>query len=124
MNKPDTLSGDVDANFDAFLADAINTGCVWALQSPEGFALCPSVNNEDIDVMPLWSQPEYAKVHLAEEWQNYEAVPIAVDELLEEWLPGMHGDLLLVGINWNEAMEGIEIEPLDLVEEIDKAAGQ
>jgi len=49
-------------------------------------------------------------------------VPISLEELIDDWLPGMHGDLILVGVNWNEALEGTEIEPLDLVEEIDKAA--
>lgn len=116
------LSDNLDENFDMFLAHALDTGCVWALQSEEGFALCPSVDNDEIDVMPLWSQPEYAQVHCAEEWAVYEVVPISLEELLEEWLPGMHGDLILVGVNWNRALEGREIEPLDLVEEIDRAA--
>lgn len=116
------LTDDIEENFDMFLAHAIDTGCVWALQSEQGFALCPSVDNEEIDVMPLWSQPEFAKAHCAEEWADYDVVPISLEELLDEWLPGMHGDLMLVGVNWNLALEGIEIEPLDLVEEIDKAA--
>jgi len=122
MTEVEALSDDVDENFDVFIADAVETGCVWALQSEEGFALCPSVDNEEIDVLPLWSQPEYAQQHRADEWQQYEVVPIALEELLDEWLPGMHGDLMLVGVNWNNALEGLEIEPLDLVEEIDKAA--
>jgi len=116
------LGDDLDENYDRFIAEAIDTGCVWALEGEEGFALCPSVNNEDIDVMPLWSQPEYAKSHCAEEWASYQVVPIALEELLEDWLPGMHGDLTFVGVNWNSDMEGLEQEPLDLLEEIDREA--
>ncbi len=122
MTELPSLSDNIEENFDMFLAHAIDTGCVWALRGEEGFALCPSVDNEEIDVMPLWSQPEYAKAHCAEEWGTYEVVPISLEELIDDWLPGMHGDLILVGVNWNEALEGTEIEPLDLVEEIDKAA--
>ena len=114
------LTDDLEENFDLFIAHAIDTGCVWALESDEGFALCPSVDNDELDVMPLWSQPEFAELHCRDEWADYEVVPIALDELMDDWLPGMHGDLMLVGVNWNEALEGLEIEPLDLVEEIDR----
>ena len=123
-NDKDALTDDFDANIERFLSDAIATGCVWALESDEGFAVCPSVSNEDIDVMPLWSQPEYAAEHCHDEWQSYKAVPIALDELLEDWLPGMHSDVVLVGPNWNADMEGAEVEPLDLLEEIDREAAE
>jgi len=73
-------------------------------------------------VMPLWSQPEFAKAQCADEWQDYKVVPIALEELLDDWLPGMHDDVVLVGPNWNEEMDGSEVEPLDLLEDIDKAA--
>jgi hypothetical protein len=122
VEEIEELSEDFDENYELFIADALDTGCVWALEGEEGFALCPSVDSEDIDVMPLWSQPEYAQVHSKDEWAKYEVVPIATEELLDEWLEGLHGDLILVGVNWNEAMEGVEIEPLDLLEDIDKAS--
>lgn len=115
------LGDDFDENYDIFVADAIATGCVWGLENDEGFALCPSVQNEDIDSMPLWSQPEYAQIHCVDEWSSYKVVPISLEELLDDWLPGMHEDLLMVGVNWTKDMEGHEIEPLDFAEEIDKA---
>ncbi|WNO09430.1 DUF2750 domain-containing protein [Teredinibacter sp. KSP-S5-2] len=116
------LGEDYEENYHLFLEDAIATGCVWGLENSEGWALCPSLANDDLDVMPLWSQPEYAKQHCIEEWSDYEPVPIALDELLDDWLPGMHEDVLLVGVNWNADMEGVEIEPLDLIEDVDKLA--
>ncbi|MBC6906381.1 DUF2750 domain-containing protein [Saccharophagus sp. K07] len=114
------LGDDFDQNYVKFLSDAIETGCVWALESDEGFALCASINNEEIDVMPMWSQPEYAESHIEGEWKNYRAVPIALEELLEDWLPGMHEDLTLVGPNWNSDLEGDEVEPLDLLEDFEE----
>lgn len=116
------LGDDVEENYALFVEEAIDTGCVWSLQNEEGWALCPSIDNDDIDVMPLWSQPEYAKVHCREEWASYEVVPIALEELIEDWCPGLHGDVILLGLNWNDAMEGIEKEPLDLVEDIDSVS--
>ena len=115
------LSNDLDENFDRFIVEAEDTGCVWALEGPEGFALCPSNISDTVDVMPLWSQPEFAQAHCLDEWADYKAVPISLEELLDDWLPGMHDDLLLVGVNWNIDMEGDEMEPLDLLAEFEGA---
>jgi len=116
------LESDIEENFDLFIEDAISTGCVWALEGEDGFALCPSEENPDVDALPLWSQPEFAKAHCGDEWKDYKVVPIALEELLDEWLPGMHEDILLVGVNFNKELEGLDIEPLDLLEQIDAVA--
>ena len=122
MTSIDILQDDHDENYELFVEEAIETGCVWGLEGPEGRALCPSVQTEDVDVLPLWPQPEYAQAHCIEDWSVYKPVPIALEELLDDWLPGMHEDLLLVGTNWNKALEGLELEPLDLLEDIDRVA--
>lgn len=119
-HQEQALSADFNANFECFLQDAIKTGCVWGLEGEGGWALCPSLANDDIDVMPLWSQPEYAQAHCNDEWGDYLVVPISLEELLDDWLPGMHEDVIMVGVNWNAEMEGSEIEPLDLLEEMDR----
>lgn len=113
---------DLDDVYDAFIIEAIETGCVWGLESDEGWAISPSGYNDDLDVMPLWSRPELAEVHCKEEWAQYRVVPISVEELLDDWLPGMHTDVLFVGINWDEELEGEEVEPLDLLEDFDRVA--
>jgi hypothetical protein len=113
------LSDDVDESLDQFIVEAIEQGCVWGLQGPEGWALCASEKYENSDVMPLWSRDEFARVHCQEDWQDYTPVPIELEELLDDWLPGMHEDVLLVGINWNADLEGEEMEPLDLLEEFE-----
>ena len=117
----EALSDDYDVNYQVFFHHAIATGCVWGLESEEGWATCPSVANEEITVMPLWSQPEYAKLHCVDEWACYEPIPISLEEFLEDWLPGMHDDVMMVGVNWNKDLEGHEVEPLDLAEDFDAA---
>lgn len=124
MTNTTTLSADFDENYATFIADAFATGCVWGLESPEGFALCSSNNNDEIDVMPFWSQPEYAKQHCIDDWQHYQPVAIALEELLDDWLTGMHEDVTMVGVNWNSELEGLEVEPLDLLEDFDQAASE
>ncbi|MYM64525.1 DUF2750 domain-containing protein [Pseudomaricurvus sp. HS19] len=113
------LSNNPEENLDRFIVEAIATGCVWALEGPDGFALCPSEGSDDIDVMPFWSQPEFAQAVCIDEWSVYKPVPVALEEFLDEWIDGMHADVLLVGINWSEELDGLEIEPLDLAEEFD-----
>jgi hypothetical protein len=115
------LSDDLDENYDRFISEAIATGCVWGLESEEGWALCAAHTSDDIDVIPLWSQPEYAQLHVEGEWQGYKVIPISLEELLDEWLPGMHDDVLLVGPNWTEDLSGDEVEPLDLLEDFEEA---
>ncbi len=122
MSDLPILTNDFDENYALFIEDAFSTGCVWGLENSEGFALCASNSNDDIDVMPFWSQPEYAQAHCVEDWADYKPVAIALEELLDDWLPGMHEDVTLVGINWNAELEGLEIEPLDLLEDLDKTA--
>lgn len=117
----DSVADELDEIYEAFIANAIDMGCVWGLEGDDGWALCPSAGNEDIDVLPLWSDPDEAKRQCREEWSHYESVPISLEELLDEWLPGMHEDVLLVGIDWGDALDGEEVEPLDLLEDIDKA---
>ncbi|WP_188150749.1 DUF2750 domain-containing protein [Teredinibacter waterburyi] len=115
------LSDDFEENYRLFIEEALETGCVWGLENDEGWALCPANSNAELDVMPLWSQPEYAKAHCVEEWSSYVPVPISLEELLDDWLPGMHEDVLLVGTNWDASLEGLEVEPLDLLEDVDEA---
>lgn|SRR5690606_29136281 len=113
------LSDDIDETLDQFIVETIEHGCVWGLQGPEGWALCASEKYENSDVMPLWSREQFAQIHCQEDWKDYVPVPIELEEFLEDWLPGMHEDVLLVGINWNADLEGEEMEPLDLLEEFE-----
>jgi hypothetical protein len=118
MTEP--LSEDDTENLDRFIVEAIEQGCVWSLQGPEGWALCSSEKYDNTDVMPFWSQEGFAQVHCQEDWKDYVPVAIELEEFLEDWLSGMHEDVILVGANWDAELEGVEIEPLDLLEEFDK----
>ena len=108
-------------SYQQFIQESIHCGCLWGLEGPEGWALCPSEKYAATDVMPFWSQPELAQLHCQDEWQNYQVVPVALEEFIDEWLPGMHDDVYLVGINWDEDMAGEEVEPLDLLADFDQA---
>ena len=117
-NHPLSLT-DMEANYHRFLVESLASGMVWVLEQDGGFAICPSEQSDDVDVMPFWSNKDFAQVHCIDEWKSYEPIALDINEFLEDWIDGMHEDLILVGINWNKNFEGIEIEPLDLAEDFD-----
>lgn len=119
----DALSDDLDENLDRFIVESLQYGCVWGLQGGDGWALCGSEAHEDVDVMPFWSQQAFAQLHCVDDWAGYTPVAIDIEEFLEDWLPGMHEDLLLIGVNWNQELDGDEMEPLDLLEEFEQEMG-
>ncbi|MFC6633157.1 DUF2750 domain-containing protein [Microbulbifer taiwanensis] len=114
------LSDNFEDNCARFLPESAEQGCVWALEGDEGFALCESEKYPQTEVMPFWSQREFAEVHADGDWGDYKVVAIDLEEFMDDWLTGMHDDVLLVGINWNGELEGIELEPLDLLEQLEQ----
>ena len=114
------LSDDFEANCARFLPESAAQGCVWALEGEDGFALCESEKRPQTDVMPFWSLREFAEVHVEGDWADYQVVAVDLEEFMDDWLTGMHEDVLLVGINWNGELEGVELEPLDLLEQLEQ----
>lgn len=102
-----------------FAAEASANAQVWGLKSDQGWALCPSTEFEETDVLPFFSTAESAVLLCTGEWSIYqpEAVPLAA--FLEDWLPGMHEDNAMVGLNWSADMEGVEVEPAALAAAIE-----
>lgn len=114
------LSDDLQENLDRMVVECLENGCVWGLQdAEENWALVGSTDNESIDVIPFWSDRELAQALCNGDWDIYKPVAIEMEEFLDDWLPGMHADVLMVGINWNEDLDGQEMEPLDVLEEFE-----
>lgn len=112
------LSEDFQENLDRLIIESLENGCIWGLRDTEGhWATVESEQVAEITVMPFWSCQQLAQALCTEEWQIYTPVAIAIEEFLEDWLLGMHNDVLRVGVNWTTELEGEELEPLDLLEE-------
>jgi len=112
------LTSNADENYELFLEDAVDSGIIWSIVTSDDddgeFALCDSEEKPGTDVMPFFSQEAYAEAVCDGEWAGYAVRPIELDDFIDNWLPGMQKDGLLVGVNWNQALEGLEVEPLDL----------
>ncbi|MCP1675518.1 hypothetical protein J2T57_002668 [Natronocella acetinitrilica] len=104
----------LDPAMQGFLQEAVENGTVYALQDDEGWALTESTEDPDVMVLPLWSSVEGADAAATGEWSIYSSTAIALDELLEDWLPGLQQDGLRVGVNWDAALDGVELPPLEL----------
>jgi Protein of unknown function (DUF2750) len=74
------------------------------------------VDFEDTDVMPFWSSQEAALVHCSEEWSDYKPEAIPLDVFCEGWLQEMYDDGVLIGTNWDESLNGPEVEPREILE--------
>ena len=118
------LSDSFQENLDRLIVESLQLGCVWGLRDKSNnWAMVPSSFNNDIDVIPLWSAQKLASAVCNGQWNIYTPVAIDIEEFMDDWLPGMHSDLLLVGVNWNIDLQGEEIEPLDLLEEFEDELG-
>ena len=111
------LTKDTEDNIERFFTEVMAAGVLWGLEGPDGWALCPSADDDGGDVMPFWSQREFAECHCGDDWAGYQPAAIALDEFLDDWLPGLDKDGLATGINWDGDLEGAEIAALDLLED-------
>lgn len=118
------LTADLNANYTRFIEDVLESGQVWGLQSDEGWVVVDSTEFEDSEVMPFWSDEAYAKSHCVGEWEEFKPVAMDVDEFIEEWLVGMAEDGILVGPNWNDDLEGVEVEPEEIAEKLSGEPGE
>ncbi|HWL22185.1 DUF2750 domain-containing protein [Priestia aryabhattai] len=92
---------------------------VWGLKSEDGWCVCESNEYEETAVMLFWSDEAYVKQCAVEEWSHYKPTSIALEEFMNNWIYGMHNDDLLVGVNWNAKLIGLEVEPYDLLNELE-----
>lgn len=112
------LSNDLQQNYLAFIEGIKASGEVWGVTTPEGWVVCDSEEYEETDVIPFWSNSEDAKAQCADEWAEYEVKSISLAVFAERWLTGMAEDGVLVGPNWNAEMEGLEVEPEAIAEQL------
>ena len=104
--------------YDIFIKRVVVKKFVWGLQSEEGWATSYSNENEDIDVLPFWSDEAYASACAKDNWTEYQAASIPLAEFLENWCVGIANENKLIGVNWDTNMFGKEVNALSLALEI------
>ena len=108
----------IEAQHQLFIRQSVESGFVWGLHCIDGWANADSCEFEEVVVYPFWSSPELAQTCAIQEWSIYQPKSLDLAEFLENWCVGMYKEYILAGINWDENMEGKEIDSLDLALQI------
>lgn len=109
-----------ESRLDRFCARAAAAGEVWVLTEGDDCAVVES-NDYEAEVMPFWSEKASAERATTGDWACYAVSRIPLDEFIGSWLPSLDEDDYLVGPDWDEELEGDEIEPAELFRRLETA---
>ncbi len=109
----------IESNFRRFIDRIIEKESVFYLANEDGVA--NSVSNEDDEtvILMFWSDRAYATRAKKCFDEHFDEVEMDLFDFLYKWLPGMSGDGVLAGPNWNGDLVGKEINPFELRELIE-----
>lgn len=108
----------MERDYELFIEKVAASKLVWGLQSKKGWANSSSAEDEELNVVPFWSERAYAKACARDDWKDFSPVEIPLAYFLEEWCLGMAEDGTLIGTNWNAKMVGDEDEALAIALDI------
>jgi hypothetical protein len=113
----------IQQKHEEFIKKVCETQKVWALENEDGFATSGSNEYEDeegepVEMICFWSTEGLAKSCAIEDWNDYTPVEMPLGNFIENFCIGMSNDGLLIGANFDQNMEGYEVDPLDLIIEI------
>ena len=101
-----------------FLNDIKPTQTLWALQDKksEDWVVLDSLQFEETEVMPLWSNQTLAQTHCVEEWKDYVATAITLADWFEYWVDDLLADNVVIGLNWGDVAGDVEIDLAELTQ--------
>jgi hypothetical protein len=116
---------EVRLRHEKFFKKVCESGIVWGLENNEGFATSESNSYENsegepVELICFWSEAAFARSCVKNGWSNYKLVEVSLGDLIENWCVGMSNDGLMVGINFDRNMFGHEVDPIDLILELNK----
>ncbi|MBA5791870.1 DUF2750 domain-containing protein [Flavobacterium sp. xlx-214] len=106
-----------------FINEIITSNEVFVVEHKGEVAVSQSVlfKNDDaspVNVICFWSSKEMAKNCCIEDWKMYKPQSICLATFLEDYLVQVYNESYIAGLNFNESMEGVEADPLDVILEI------
>lgn len=112
-----------------FVQQLVREDAVYTLADSTNFSFVGSNLFTNADGSPVlvwcfWSTQSGAEASRKEDWSAYQVEAYSIATFIEDILVPMINEAHIVGIDFNENLEGIEVDPLDLllyiVEEIKK----
>ena len=110
----------VEASHQRFINRIISHEIVYCLSDSHGVANTISNDDEELDVLMFWSDRAYALRSKKSLEPSLQPQEIELFDFLFRWLPGMSSDGVLAGTNWDSNLIGVEKDPFDLREEIER----
>lgn len=90
-----------------FIKVIADTQEVWGLYK-DGWALAGTEDNQK--VFPVWPAKKYAELCAENEWVGYEAEPFSLDDFMNELLPTLKDDEVLIGVFYTPLDNGVTSE--------------
>lgn len=108
-----------------FIENIIKNNKVFVIEYKDEIAISQSLlfkdnANNPVNVVCFWSGKEVAKKCCIDVWQNYKPQEICIATFIEDYLVNVYNESFIAGLDFNENMEGIEADPLDLIIELIK----
>ena len=119
-----------DEEYNRFIRSIIGNQTLYTLVSDEGdIAECPSTEYEEDDGEPVpvfcvWHDRTQAEACKVEEWADYQLEALPLDFFMHEWLVSMDQDAVLLGVDFDSELYGLEIEPVEVLADLLDAAAQ
>ena len=104
-----------DERYNYFIRKVADFEQIWGL-SNDGWALLGDNNGSQI--LPLWPEKEFAELCAVDQWKDYKAEVIELDNFIEKWIPGMTKDKTLINVFLTPNAKGTVISPADLYSDL------
>lgn len=104
------MAEDLEAKYIAFVEKVAASKQVWGLKSKTGWANAGATGNEEVAVIPFWSDRALAKICARDDWKSYTPTEIPLAIFLEDLCLDMADNEVLAGINWDAKMFGTEAD--------------
>ena len=108
----------IESKYHLFIERVAATKLVWALTSKQGWANSHAQHDEEVGVVPFWSDRALAKICARDDWRSFTPTEIPLAEFLENWCVGMAENGTLAGVNWDATMIGKEADTLNVALDI------
>ncbi|AMR34223.1 hypothetical protein A0256_23610 [Mucilaginibacter sp. PAMC 26640] len=105
----------IESKYNQFVERVAATKLVWGLKNKTGWANTESAEDDEVGVIPFWSDRAYAKICARDDWKSFSPTEVPLGMFLEDWCMDLSENDTLAGINWDANMLGKEVDALELV---------
>lgn len=100
-----------------FYQEAVEKSEVWTVKDEGGFPA--PLNGEGKRAMPFWSSGERVRkiIKSVNAYAGFEPFVISLQDFMNDWLPSLQEDGLLIGVNWSGARAtGYDLTPDEMLQ--------